>query len=139
VEDGGLRRELHPLRLRVAYQDACHLAHAQRVRRQPRAMMARVPDLELLEPAGEQNCCGSAGIYNLTQPKAARELGKRKAEDILALEPDAYASANPGCLVQVTSALRRVGQPLPAFHPVELVDASLRGLSPHSIVGEARR
>jgi glycolate oxidase iron-sulfur subunit len=119
--------ERSPLPLRVAFQDSCHLAHAQRIRAQPRAVLRSIPGLELLEPAEQELCCGSAGIYNLVQPEAARELGERKAANVLATAPDVYASANPGCLLQVSAALRRAGRPLPAVHPVELLDASLRG------------
>jgi glycolate oxidase iron-sulfur subunit len=102
-------------------------------------VLAAIPGLELAEPADQEICCGSAGIYNLLQPQAARELGNRKAEQVLATEPDAYASGNPGCLVQVTSALRRAGHPVPAFHPVELVDASLRGVDAGELLTQARR
>ncbi len=133
------RAEHRPLELRVAFQDSCHLLHAQGVRLPPRALLAAVPGLEPAEPGEQEICCGSAGIYNLVQPDAARELGSRKAELVLAVEPDAYASANPGCLVQVTSALRRAGRPLPAFHPVELVDASLRGIDAGELLAHARR
>ena len=133
------RSEPKPLSLRVAFQDSCHLAHAQGVRTAPRAVLAAIPGLELAEPADQEICCGSAGIYNLLQPQAARELGDRKAEQVLATEPDAYASGNPGCLVQVTSALRRAGRPVPAFHPVELVDASLRGADAGELLRQARR
>jgi glycolate oxidase iron-sulfur subunit len=133
------RGERHPLPLRVAFQDSCHLAHAQGIRAAPRAALARVPELELLEPADQEICCGSAGIYNILKPAAARELGERKAERVLATEPDVYASANPGCLVQVSTALRRAGRPLPALHPVELLDASLRGLSAGRVVEDSRR
>ncbi len=124
--DGPERR---PLRLRVALQDACHLRHAQRVVDAPRALLRSIPELELLEPAEQDLCCGSAGVYNLVQPEAARALGDRKARAVLATEPDVYASGNPGCLLQVSAALRRAGRPLPALHPVELLDASLRGLA----------
>ena len=133
------RLEQHPLQLRVALQDSCHLVHAQGVRAEQRALLARVPGLDLAEPEDQALCCGSAGIYNLVQPEAALELGRRKAERVLAVEPDAYAAANPGCLVQVTAALRRAGHPLPAFHPVELVDASLRGISAGELLAQARR
>ena len=97
--------------LRVAFQDACHLAHAQGIRTRRAALLGSIPGLELVEPAEQAICCGSAGIYNLVQPEAARELGERKAGNVLATEPDAYASANPGCLVQVSTALRRAGPP----------------------------
>jgi glycolate oxidase iron-sulfur subunit len=123
----GRAPELHPLPLRVAFQDSCHLAHAQRVRSQPRELLRSIPGLELLEPAEQEICCGSAGIYNLVQPEAARELGERKAGHIAATGADVYVTANPGCLLQVSAALRRAGRPLSAAHPVELLDASLHG------------
>ena len=133
------RAERHPLPMRVAFQDSCHLRHAQRVAAEPRAMLDAIPGLERLEPAEQEICCGSAGIYNIVQSATAAELGDRKAVQVLATEPDAYASGNPGCLVQVTAALRRAGRPTPAFHPIELVDASIRGLSPDQLLQEARR
>jgi glycolate oxidase iron-sulfur subunit len=73
------------------------------------------------------------------QPAAALELGDRKAAHVLATGADAYASANPGCLVQVSAALRRAGRPLPAFHPIELLDASIRGVDSHQLLKEARQ
>ncbi len=138
LEAGG-RAPRAPLALRVAYQDACHLLHAQRVQSAPRAALASIPGLELLEPAEQELCCGSAGIYNLVQPAAARELGDRKARNVLEAGPEAYAGANPGCLIHVTAALRRAGGPLPAFHPIELVDASIRGLDARDLLARARR
>jgi glycolate dehydrogenase iron-sulfur subunit len=129
----------HALPLRVAFQDSCHLKHAQRIESQPRAALRAIPGLELVEPGEQELCCGSAGIYNLVQPEAAQELGARKAQRILETEPDVYASANPGCLVQVTAALRRSGRPLPALHPIELVDASIRGLPVDGVLAGARR
>ena len=83
--------------------------------------------MQLLTPPEAEICCGSAGIYNLVQPEAARELGDRKAANVLATAPDVYASGNPGCLLQVTAAMRRAGAAVQAAHPIELVDASLRG------------
>ena len=120
--------ERNELPLRVAYQDACHLGHAQGIRDAPRSVLRAIPGLELVEPAEQAICCGSAGIYNLLQPAAAAELGERKAANVAATGAEAYASANPGCLVQVSAYLRQAGQPLPALHPVELVDASIRGV-----------
>jgi glycolate oxidase iron-sulfur subunit len=119
--------ERNPLPIRVAFQDSCHLKHAQRITAEPRAMLRSIPGVELVEPAEQELCCGSAGIYNLVQPEAASELGDRKAANVLATDPDVYVSANPGCLLQVSAALRRAGRPLPALHPVELLDASIRG------------
>jgi glycolate dehydrogenase iron-sulfur subunit len=133
------RAERHPLELRVAFQDSCHLAHAQGIRVEPRELLASIPGLVRLEPAEQAICCGSAGIYNLTQPDAARELGDRKAGHVLQTEPDVYASANPGCLVQVSAALRRAGRQLPAVHPIELIDASIRGVSAQELLAVSRR
>jgi glycolate oxidase iron-sulfur subunit len=133
------RAARHPLPLRVAFQDSCHLRHAQRIVDEPRALLRTIPEIELVEPGEQELCCGSAGIYNLVQPVAARDLGERKAQRILETAPDAYVSANPGCLVQVTAALRRAGRPLPAFHPVELLDASIRGVEAPTLLADARR
>jgi glycolate oxidase iron-sulfur subunit len=130
---------LHPLELLVAYQDSCHLRHAQRLPAAWRPLLERIPGLRVVEPAEQDICCGSAGIYNVTQPVAARDLGDRKALHVLATEPDAYASANPGCLVQVAQALDRAGTPLPALHPVELLDAALRGVPAADLLARARR
>jgi glycolate oxidase iron-sulfur subunit len=128
-----------PLALKVAYQDACHLGHAQGIRDAPRSVLRSIPLLELAEPAEQAICCGSAGIYNLTQPAAASELGERKAANVLATGAHVYAAANPGCLVQVSTYLRRAGQRLPAVHPVELLDASIRGLGGYKLRTHARR
>jgi glycolate oxidase iron-sulfur subunit len=107
---------------RVVYQDACHLNHAQGVAAQPRELLRAIPGVELAEIEDAGTCCGSAGIYNLVQPRTARELGERKARAILAAEPDVVATANPGCAVQLQAALRRLGRgDLPIVHPVELL------------------
>lgn len=117
----------HPIRARVAYHDACHLAHAQRVREQPRALLQGIPGLELLEiPEGEQ-CCGSAGIYNLVEPASADEIGARKVENVLKTKADLLVSANPGCTLQIGRLLRERGIHLPAAHPIEILDASIAG------------
>jgi glycolate oxidase iron-sulfur subunit len=119
-----LRRPISPLR--VAYQDACHLKHAQGVSREPRDLLREIPGVELVEADRADMCCGSAGIYNLMQPAAARELGERKARALLAVEPDVIATANPGCAVQLAGALRRLGRgDVPIVHPVELLERSI--------------
>ena len=135
----GPRAERTPLGLRVAFQDSCHLLHAQRVQAQPRELLRSIPGVELAEPAKQAICCGSAGIYNLVQPEAAAELGERKAQNVAATGAHVYSSGNPGCLVQVSAALRRAGTPLPALHPIELLDASIRGVPAGRIVRQARR
>jgi glycolate oxidase iron-sulfur subunit len=114
-----------PLPLRAAYHDACHLAHAQGVRAQPRALLHGIPGLELLEPREWELCCGSAGIYNLLQPEAAAQLGERKARNLLDTGAEAIAAANPGCALQIAKHLD-----LPIYHPMTLLDMSLRGVKP---------
>jgi glycolate oxidase iron-sulfur subunit len=114
-----------PFPVRVAYHDACHLAHAQRIREQPRALLRSIPQLELVEiPQGEQ-CCGSAGVYNLLQPESAHEIGERKVANVLAVAPGLLASANPGCTLQIQSILRERGLVLDALHPIEILDRSI--------------
>lgn len=130
---------LHALELTVAYQDSCHLRHAQRLPAAWRPLLERIPGLRVVEPAEQDICCGSAGIYNITQADAARELGDRKAVHVAATGAHALASANPGCLVQIAQALGRAGMPLPALHPVELLDASIRGVPADALVARARR
>ena len=118
------------LKMRVAYHDACHLQHAQGVRTQPRKLLAGIPELEVAEIPESSLCCGSAGVYNLLEPDAANELGARKVENLLTTKAQAVLSANPGCLLQLMNGLRRRGmREMPAFHLVELLDASIRGVS----------
>ena len=113
---------------RVAYHDACHLAHAQRVREAPRTLLRSIPGLELLEiPHGEM-CCGSAGTYNLFEPASAREIGERKADNVASVAPDLLASANPGCTIQIQSVMRERGATLAAAHPIELLDIAIRSV-----------
>jgi len=128
------RARRHPLRLKVAYHDACHLQHAQGVRVQPRAVLGKIPELQILETTEAALCCGSAGIYNLVRPGPAKELGDRKVRNVLATAPDIVASGNPGCLLQLRSGLRLAGSPVPVVHLVELVDASMRGLPAESLL-----
>ncbi len=120
------RAKRNPLKLRVAYHDACHLQHAQGIRLQPRSLLLGIPGVELAEIPESAVCCGSAGIYNLVQPDAANELGDRKAQLITPLNPDVIATGNPGCLLQLQSALARGGHHIPVVHTIQLLDASLR-------------
>ncbi len=119
----------HPLPIRVAYHDACHLQHAQGIKVQPRQVLASVPELDVCEIPEGGLCCGSAGIYNLVEPDAARALGERKAQNVVTTCADAIVSSNPGCLLQLQSCLASNGQYFPAFHLVEIIDASIRGVS----------
>ncbi|WP_020577574.1 (Fe-S)-binding protein [Actinopolymorpha alba] len=119
------RAPRHPIEARVAYHDACHLGHAQRVRAQPRAMLRTIPGLEVVDIPEAELCCGSAGVFNLLEPEAAADLGARKVENLRSVHPHAVATANPGCLLQIR---RHLGaEHIPLMHPVELVDASIRG------------
>jgi glycolate oxidase iron-sulfur subunit len=127
------RASQHPIPLKVVYHDSCHLQHAQAVRTQPRTLLKRIPELQLLEPADAALCCGSAGIYNLLRPGSARELGERKVHHLLATTPDIIASSNPGCLLQLSSGLQAVGARVPVVHLVQLLDASIRGVSAQSL------
>ncbi|GAA2093808.1 heterodisulfide reductase-related iron-sulfur binding cluster [Microlunatus panaciterrae] len=126
----------HPLELSVAYHDACHLAHAQGIRTQPRALLQDVPGLELREIADADLCCGSAGIYNILHPEPARELGDRKAANIVATGASLLVTANPGCLMQVAGSLERAGSRLAMAHTIEVLDASIRGLPTSALTGK---
>lgn len=116
----------HPFRGRVAYHDACHLGHAQKVRAQPRAVLRSIPDVELVDLPEAELCCGSAGIYNMVAPEAAGELGVRKAGNVRSVRPDVVVTANPGCLLQIGKYMAADGVPI--LHPVQLLDASIRGV-----------
>jgi len=166
----GPRAPRHPIRARVAYHDACHLAHGQQVRSQPRSVLRTIPGLEVVDIPEAAICCGSAGIYNIVMPHPASELGDRKATNIRSVKPDVVATANPGCLLQIgkhlaapdmdgktadgraqegtpatarladTRGIRRLrgrASPdgsvpdrsgMPLLHPVQLLDASIRGV-----------
>ena len=129
------RVKRHPLKMRIAYHDACHLQHAQGVHEQPRRLLAGIPELEVAEIPEASLCCGSAGIYNLLQPETASQLGSRKVENLLSTGAQAVLSANPGCLLQLMNGLRQRGlKAMPAFHMVELLDASIRGISAEELL-----
>jgi glycolate oxidase iron-sulfur subunit len=126
------RAERKPLRARVAYHSSCHLGHAQRITEPPRAILRAIPELELVEvPDGDQ-CCGSAGVYNLLQVESSVEIGRRKAANVLSTKPDIVASANPGCTLHIERMLREGGRTLPAAHPIEILDWSIHGTGPFS-------
>ncbi|MGI5168387.1 (Fe-S)-binding protein [Spirillospora sp. CA-253888] len=133
----GPRAERRPLPVTVAYHDACHLAHAQGVRSQPRALLAGIPELTVREIADPDICCGSAGTYNLLQPEAAAELGDRKAANVRDTGAEVLVAANPGCSMQIANALDRRsggrGAPMAVAHTAEVLDASLRGLGPEAL------
>ncbi len=129
------RVKRNPLDMRVAYHDACHLQHAQGVREQPRRLLAGIPRLEVAEIPEASLCCGSAGVFNLLQPGTAVQLGARKVDNLLSTGADVVVSANPGCLLQLMNGLRARGlKAMPAFHMVELLDASMRGVTAEELL-----
>jgi glycolate oxidase iron-sulfur subunit len=116
-----------PVSLRVVYHDACHLRHAQGVREEPRALLRSIPGIELLDVATEPDiCCGSAGVYNLLQPEAGAALGQRKAGHLIDTGAEAIAAANPGCAAQLDYHLHARGNPIPIYHPIELLWRSVQ-------------
>jgi glycolate oxidase iron-sulfur subunit len=117
----------HPIEMKIAYHDACHLAHAQRIRSQPRQLLAGIPGVQLCEIADGEQCCGSAGIYNLVQPESAKQVGARKVDNVLNAGAQLIASGNPGCTLQIEQILRSRGKTMPSAHPIEILDASIRG------------
>jgi glycolate oxidase iron-sulfur subunit len=113
---------LGPVRMRITYHDPCHLVHGQKVRAEPRALLRAVPGLELVELRESEMCCGSAGIYNLTEPAMARRLLERKTHHLAATGADAVVTANPGCILQIAAGVRRRGLPMRVLHIVEVLD-----------------
>jgi glycolate oxidase iron-sulfur subunit len=126
-----------PLPMTVAYQDACHLAHAQGVRDQPRSLLSGIPGVELRALVEAEICCGSAGVYNLLQPEPARELGERKARAVLDSGADIMVTANPGCWMQVATTLERMGRRMPVAHTMQILDASIRGVKVERVLADA--
>jgi glycolate oxidase iron-sulfur subunit len=128
LQELGPVAERHPLPVTAAYHDACHLAHAQGVRSQPRRTLKQIPGVEIKEIREAEICCGSAGIYNMVEPEPAAELGERKARNILDTGAQMIVTSNPGCMLQIQAALKKMGHGgLPMAHPAEVLDASLRG------------
>lgn len=126
----GLTAPLHPLTdgpLPLVYQDACHLLHGQKISLQPRQVLRQIPGIELREPIDAALCCGSAGVYNMLQPQVAEELGQMKVTNLLNTGAALVASPNPGCSLQIAKHLERQGRRLPLFHPMQLLDRSIRG------------
>ncbi len=122
LHEVGLGPGLGALATIVTYQDPCHLAHAQRITAAPRALLAQIPGIELREMAESSLCCGSAGIYNVTQPAMAERLGRRKVEHVLEVRPQIVATANPGCALQIAGGARSAGASIEVLHVVQVLD-----------------
>jgi glycolate oxidase iron-sulfur subunit len=128
LQELGPVAERNPLPVTAAYHDACHLAHAQGIRKQPRQTLKQIPGMDVKEIREAEICCGSAGIYNMVEPEPAAELGERKANNILKTGAQMIVTSNPGCMLQIQASLKKMGRDgLPMAHPVEVLDASLRG------------
>ncbi len=112
---------------RIAYHDACHLAHAQKVRQPPRALLRLIPGVELVDLAESDLCCGSAGTYNIDQPEIAAQLGKRKADNLLFTHCDLVALGNIGCQVQIEQHLANAGSSIPVLHTIQILDRAYGG------------
>lgn len=117
---------LGELPVTVTYHDACHLAHGQKIRAEPRALLRRIPGLRLVEMGESDLCCGSAGVYNILEPELAGELGRRKIERIRETGARVVVTGNPGCITQIAGEARRHGLALEVLHPVELLARALR-------------
>jgi glycolate oxidase iron-sulfur subunit len=128
IDDLGPVAERRPVPLRAAYHDACHLGHAQGITAAPRALLRGIPGLELVELPDAGVCCGSAGVYNLLQPDAARELGARKADSVIAAGASLLISANPGCALQISAELVARAITMRTAHTAEVLDASINGV-----------
>jgi len=118
----GLVGPLRRVELVATYQDPCHLAHGQRVRSQPRKLLAAIPGLRLVEMEGPDRCCGSAGIYNLTHPEMSQELLREKMGSIAQTSAQAVVAPNPGCMLQLRYGAGRYGPPLTVLHLMDLLD-----------------
>ena len=123
VTPGALEKEM-----RIVYHDACHLAHAQSETAAPRALLNAIPNLTLLEPPEWEICCGSAGIYNIEKPEVARELGDKKAANLMSTQPDAVALGNIGCMTQIQKHLESYESPPPVLHTVQLLSLAYAGV-----------
>ena len=117
-----LRGPLQPVRRRVTYHDPCHVAHGQKIRKEPRALLAQIPELQVVELREADWCCGSAGTYNLTQPEMATRLQQRKIANIRATGAQAVITANPGCIIQIAQGLEAQSVPIEVLHIVDLLD-----------------
>ena len=114
----------------MTYHDPCHVVHGQKIRKEPRALLAQVPGLQLVELPEADWCCGSAGTYNLVQPEMAQRLQARKVAHIRETGAEAVITANPGCIIQILQGLRATGSPVEVLHIVEVLDEAYGGGTP---------
>ena len=121
LAEAGLPEPERSVKVRVTYQDPCHLAHAQRITRQPRELLTAVPGIELVEMPHADICCGSAGIYNALEPAMSARILDEKLDNLLSVDPEQVVTANPGCQMQLLAGLRSRGRAIPVKHLAELI------------------
>jgi glycolate oxidase iron-sulfur subunit len=121
LADVGLPEPVHPVKVRVTYQDPCHLAHAQRITKQPRDLLRAVPGVEFVEMPHADICCGSAGIYNALEPAMSGRILAEKMDNLLSVDPELVVTANPGCQMQLQTGMRSRAQKIPVKHLAELL------------------
>jgi len=122
-----LRGPLAPVSMRCTYHDPCHVVHGQKIKQEPRRLLAQIPGLQVIELAESDWCCGSAGLYNLTEPAMATRLLHRKVGHVLATGAEAVVTANPGCILQIEAGLRARGSTVRVLHIVEILDRAYTG------------
>ena len=137
LDEIGLEGELREVKCRVTYQDACHIAQAQRIKSQPRDIIKKIPGIEFIELPESELCCGSAGIYNLVEPEMSEKLLERKIRNLKETNAELLIAGNPGCLLQIQMGIRENGLNIKAAHPVELLDWAYRG--DYSLLGKNNR
>ena len=123
-----LNREMGAMKMRVTYQDSCHLAHGQKIRKAPRQLLAQIPGIEFREMPMADVCCGSAGIYNVLQTEMAMRILDEKMANVESVQPDVIATANPGCMLQLEAGVRRSGGKQRVMHVIELLDDAYSNL-----------
>jgi len=128
----GVEPPKRALAARVTYQDPCHLAHGQGVRAQPRQLLSGIPGLQLIEMRDSEHCCGSAGIYNITQPDISMQVLDAKMENVRATQPQIIVTANAGCMLQLQLGVQRAGLNAEVLHVVELLDRAYSNTNPKS-------
>lgn len=127
LAEQGIVKPTREIRARVTYQDPCHLAHGQGIRSQPRALLAQIPGLQLVEMRDSDRCCGSAGIYNITHPDIAMQVLDEKMTNVQATQPEMIVTANAGCLLQLQLGARRAGLKVEVLHVMDLLDRAYGG------------
>ncbi len=118
--------DLGEIRRTVAYHDACHLLHGQKIRQQPRQLLGSIPGINLVDLKESDWCCGSAGVYNITNQEMGRQLLERKMHNVIETGAEIIATGNPGCMMQIAMGIRERGLPMEVKHPIELLDESYR-------------